>query len=216
MMERAAEVLRWLVSLPEWLVYLVVGLAAAIENIIPPVPADVVVVIGGVITGAGEADPFALFLAVWFGNVSSALLVYALGRRYGKGLFGTRIGEFLLAPHQLEGLQRAYNRFGFPIIFFSRFLPVFRPVVPAFAGISHVSFLRTAPPIALASGLWYGLLVYLGSVAGANWRALLHLVNRFGGWMWGVAGILIVAGVVWWWRSRHPRPEETTGQRVHP
>ena len=211
MMERAADVLEWLVSLPEWLVYLLVGLAAAIENIIPPVPADVFVVIGGVIAGAGDAAPFALFLAVWFGNVSSALVVYALGRRYGAAFFDGRLGRLLLAPLQLVTLQGAYDRFGFPIIFFSRFLPVFRPIVPVFAGVSRVSFLRTAPPIMLASGLWYGLLVYLGSIAGANWRTLLERISEFSGWMWAVAGVLILAASVWWWRSRRAHSAENSG-----
>src|SRR5690606_34323116 len=157
MMERAGSILQWLVALPDWLVYLIVGLAAAVENILPPIPADAIVVIGGVISGAGQANTWTLFFAVWVGNVSSALLTYAMGRRYGKTFFQGRLGNFLLAPRQAEALEKAYSRYGVPIIFFSRFLPVFRPIVPVFAGISHLGFWSTALPIAVASGIWYGL-----------------------------------------------------------
>lgn len=202
MTERAASILQWLVGLPEWLIYLIVGIAAAVENIIPPIPADLVVVIGGVIAGAGYSDPLVLFGAVWIGNTGSALLMYALGRRYGKNFFHGRPGRYLLAPRQVAALERAYARFGFPIIFTSRFLPVFRPVVPVFAGVSRLGFWRTALPLALASGVWYGFLVYLGSVAGANWRALLLSLEEVGGWLWIAVGVLLLAVGFLWHRTR--------------
>lgn len=201
-MNRASAVLQWLLEIPEWLIYLALGVAAAIENIIPPIPADMMVLLGGIIAGSGGADVTGLFVAVWIGNVSSALLVYALGRRFGPRFFAGRIGSFLLAPRQIQALARAYTRYGFPIIFFSRFLPVFRPVVPAFAGVSRISFWRTAIPVALASALWYGLLVHLGATAGANWRRLVAFFGELGGWLTLVAAVL-VALVGWiWWRTR--------------
>lgn len=202
MTERAGLILQWLIGLPEWLIYLVVGVAAAVENIIPPVPADVIVVIGGVIAGAGRTDIFLLFLAVWIGNTGSALLMYALGRRYGKDFFHGRPGRYLLAPRQVAALERAYTRFGFPIIFTSRFLPVFRPVVPVFAGVSRLGFWRTALPLALASGVWYGFLVYLGSMAGANWRSLLLKLEEVGGWLWIAVGLLLVVAGFLWYHTR--------------
>lgn len=209
MAESAATFLEWLLAIPDWLVYLIVGVAAAVENVVPPIPADVVVVIGGVIAGAGGANPTGLFVVVWFANVAGAMLVYALGRRYGSLFFEGRLGSFLLAPAQLQGLARAYERFGFPIVFFSRFLPVFRPVVPGFAGVAQVGFWRTAIPISVASGIWYGALVYLGTVAGSNWRPLLESMERLGAWLWGIAGVLILLGVYIWRRTRHAVVEAT-------
>src|SRR5215210_1311147 len=108
MMERAAAILEWLVSLPDWLLYLLIGLAAAIENIIPPLPADTFIVIGGVVAGAGNVDPKILFLVVWLANVSTALLVYWVGKHYGTRFFQGRLGKFLLAPAQVGALERAY------------------------------------------------------------------------------------------------------------
>jgi membrane protein DedA with SNARE-associated domain len=206
MAERAETVLAWLVALPDWLVYLVAALAAALENLVPPIPADLVVVAAGVVAGAGAARPWLVFVAVWFANVATALLVYAFGRRYGPAFFAGRFGGYLLAPSQVEGLAFAYRRFGFPIIFLSRFLPVFRPMVPAFAGVAHLGILATAVPIAAASAVWYGMLVFLGATAGENWHAVLALLGRAGGWLWLTAILLLVALAWWWWRSRRGAP----------
>lgn len=202
MNETARAALAWLTSIPDELLYLAVGLAAAIENIVPPFPGDVVVIVGGVVAGARGVDPAVLFVITWFANSSSALFVYALGRRYGQGFFDGRIGRYLLAPEQVTTLSVAYQRYGTPIIFFSRFLPVFRPIVPVFAGVARLGFWRTALPILLASGLWYGFLVYLGTLAGANWRSVMGILDRIGFWLWVAAGIAIAGITVWWFRSR--------------
>lgn len=202
LIESADAILAWLLSIPDWLIYIALGLAAAIENIFPPLPADVMVIAGAVVAGAGEMNALLIFLAVWVGNVGSALGVYWMGRSYGHRLFQGRFGRALLAPRQLEALGVAYHRWGFAIVFFSRFLPVFRPIVPVFAGLARLGFLRTAFPLAAASALWYGLLVYLGNAAGANWYAVLDFLSRFGVSMWIVAGMGIVILLVWWWRTR--------------
>jgi membrane protein DedA with SNARE-associated domain len=212
MTDRAEALLDWLVGIPDVYVYLLLSVAAAVENVIPPIPADVMVLIGGVIAGAGGVDPVWLFLVVWAGNVGSALAVYELGKHYGSSFFDGRIGRLLLAPRQLVLLNRAYQRFGFPIVFVSRFLPVFRPVVPVFAGVSGLGFLATALPVMLASAIWYGFLVYLGTVAGENWRAILDAMSRAGTWLWVVAGVLLLLFGVWWRRTR--REPEGTGAEV--
>ncbi len=211
MNEGAETVLRWLLSIPEWLLYPIAGFAAAIENIVPPFPGDLVVVIVSVITGAAGAKPIGIFLVVWLSNVCSAMWVYALGRRLGPDFFARRPGRFLLAPSQFDGLSRAYRRFGIPIIFFSRFLPIFRPIVPVFAGVAGVGFLATAIPIVLASGIWYGLLVYLGTAAGANLSTVLDTLDRVGGWMWIGAGALAVALAWWWTHTRRTDPGTRPG-----
>jgi membrane protein DedA with SNARE-associated domain len=57
-------------------------------------------------------------------------------------------------------------------------------------------------PIALASGLWYGIVVYLGATAGRNWEQIRAGVEASGRWL-GIAAVILFALVAWWWwRSR--------------
>ena len=196
----------WMAELPGGLVYVVVGLFAAIENFIPPVPADVVALFGGFLAGQGTVSAVGAFLVVWISNVSGALLVYWLGHHYGEAFFQGRIGRILLQPHQMERLAGFYGRHGTKVIFVSRFLPAFRAVVPIFAGTSGLGFVRTAVPIAIASGLWYGGIVYLGSTAGRNWDQLREALDRSGRVLGIVAAVLIAGVVVLWWRTRHREP----------
>jgi membrane protein DedA with SNARE-associated domain len=200
------SLVNWMSGLPGPLVYLVVGLFAAVENIIPPVPADVVALFGGFLAGQGTVSPWAAFVVVWLSNVSGALLVYWLGRRYGAAFFEGRLGRLLLQPHQMEQLAGFYARHGTKVIFASRFLPAFRAVVPIFAGTSGLGFARTAVPIAVASGLWYGTIVYVGATAGRNWEQLRASLDASGRLLGIGAAILILGIGVLWWRTRRREP----------
>lgn len=194
--------LEQMLALPAALVYLIIGVFAALENIFPPVPADTVALLGGFLVGQIGGSAWTAFLYVWIGNVAGALVVYALGRRYGPTFFATRLGSNLLAPRQLERLAAMYQRHGIVVIFASRFFPMFRAVVPVFAGTARLNAWATALPLAVASALWYGGLVYLGAHAGQNWEAVRAAVEGGGRWLYLGAIVLALPVLIWWWRTR--------------
>jgi membrane protein DedA with SNARE-associated domain len=196
------RLLQWMTGLPEALIYAVVGVFAALENIFPPVPADVIALFGGFLAGRGAASPWAAFLVVWLANVAGALLVYAAGRRYGTSFFHRRLGAFILQPGQFATVAEFYARHGAKVIFVSRFLPMFRAVVPIVAGTTGVGWARTAVPLATASAIWYGAIVYLGATAGRNWGRLREMVDASGHWLLAAASVLLVLVGWWWWHSR--------------
>lgn len=195
-------------GLPPVAVYAFLAVIAAAENVLPPVPADLAVLLGAFLSHQGVTTPFAVFLLVWVANVGGAIGVYFAARRYGRRLFATATGRRLLTPEALGVIEREYLRFGVIGIFFARFLPGIRAVVPPFAGIANLSLSRTAIPVALASAIWYGGLTILGTELGANWeriRTILAGVNRTLGW---IAAVVIIGWLVaTWLRARRRRRE---------
>lgn len=181
---------------------MVIGAGAAIENLVPPIPADTFVLLGAFLAANGRAEAWLVFVSTWVPNVISALFVYGLARRYGGAFLESRIGRRLLQPRQLRQIAHFYTRWGTPAIFGSRFLPAFRAIVPVFAGISHIGIWRVALPIATASALWYGTLVYIGAAAGRNWREIIAGFARVNSVLLAIALLLLFALVVWWWWSR--------------
>jgi len=174
---------------------------AAVENVFPPVPADTAVALGAFLAGRGVLSAWGVFVLTWGANVGGAAAVYGLGRRYGRGVFAGRLGRKLLSPETLDHIARAYERHGTVGIFLSRLLPVWRAVVPPFAGIAGVPPRRALVPLALASALWYGALTFLVTTLGTNFeditRTLGH-VNR----VLAVVGLALVVVLVVWLRRR--------------
>lgn len=189
-------------QLPVEVLYLLVGAGAAIENLFPPIPSDMFVVAGAIFADQGLLDSRVVFLVAWVSNLLLALAVYSAARRYGGGIFATRWGRWLLRPEQLHRMSLFYREYGTLTILVSRFFPVFRVLVPAFAGISHLGFWRTAIPLSVASAIWYGALVTAGVLFSRNIELLLgplRAVNTTAGVMAGLVAILLL---LLWWRSR--------------
>lgn len=207
-MQTILDALHALTTLPPALLYLILGLGAALENIVPPVPADTFVLAGAFLAARGAADPWLVFLATWVFNVASAVGVYAVARRYGPRFFKMPLAHWLLREHQLDQIGGFYMKYGIPAIFMSRFLPAWRAMVPVFAGVSGMSAWKVVPPMAIASGLWYGLLVYMGAVMGRNLGRIVEIFNDVNAVLLAVAVGLIAIAAVWWWRSRHPGPTD--------
>jgi membrane protein DedA with SNARE-associated domain len=190
-------------ALPPAVVYIILGLGAALENLFPPVPADTFVLLGGFLASAGAGDPLWVFLSTWGANVGGALIVYGLGHVHGRPFFEQGWGRRLINPRQLEALGRFYARWGTLAIFFTRFLPGFRAVVPVFAGVTHHRFAEVAPAIAIASGIWYGALVWVGAVTEQNLDTILAWLSGANRVFLALAVALAVIVGIAWYRTRH-------------
>ena len=199
--------LQWMSGISGPLLYLLLGLGAALENIVPAIPADTFVALGGLLSEVGSLNASWVFLSTWLFNVASALLVYRLAYRHGQAFFASGWGRNLLRPHQMERMRGFYDRWGTVAIFFTRFLPGIRSVVPIFAGATLQGWLPVALPIALASAIWYGGLVWLGVWAGQNLSVLAALLSNVNDVLLAIAIVVGLLVLGWWWRSRHP-PDE--------
>lgn len=202
-METITAVLRALTQLPPLLLYLLLGGGAAVENVVPPVPADTFVLAGALLAAEGAADPWIVFLVTWSFNVLSAVGVYAVAWHYGRRFFKMPMARWLLREHQLDEIGSFYDSWGVPAIFFSRFLPGWRAMVPVFAGVSRVRPLKVVAPMVVASALWYGLLVYLGVLMAANLEAVFRWFAGINNILLWIAGVVGAGVAVWWWRTRH-------------
>jgi membrane protein DedA with SNARE-associated domain len=124
-------------------------------------------------------------------------------RRHGPGFFEDGWGRWVLRPAQFNRVSRFYARYGLIAIFFSRFLPVLRVVIPTFAGFAHFGWFRTLAPIAIASILWYSVVLYLGIFASQNVGVVIDLLGNTNAWLIAIAGLVSVVIGVWWYRTRH-------------
>src|SRR3712207_156058 len=184
--------------------YAALSVVAALENVFPPVPADTVVAFGSFLAARGQGTALGVFLTTWSGNIAGAMLIYAVGRRYGaerleRRLLGERAGA---AESRLRAL---YGRYGLVALFLSRFLPGVRAIVPPVAGALRIPALRTALAMGAASAVWYGAISYLAFRIGADWDELSGAVARYSR-VAAVAGFaLAVVGVGAWLLLRRRR-----------
>lgn len=154
------------------------------------------VALGAFLTHRGTTAPLPVFLVVWVANVGGAVAVYFVARRLGRPFFATRTGQRLVSPEGMARLERGYLQYGIAGIFFARFLPGIRAVVPPFAGIFRLPAWRAVVPMTIASAIWYGGITLLGVYLGGEWEAIVGALGRLNRALAIVAGIVVVLVVV--------------------
>jgi membrane protein DedA with SNARE-associated domain len=195
-------VLDFLASQGPVLLYVLLGAGSALENLFPPVPADTFVLLGAFLAASGRADAWTVFLVTWLANTGAALLVYWTGYRFGRPFFQVGLGRYVLNPAQLRRLGEFYQRWGLPAIFFARFLPGLRAMVPVFAGVTHQRLRTVAFPVLVASGIWYGALVWAGATAGRNLPMILEVLGGANRALLVFAAVLFLVAGFWWVKTR--------------
>jgi membrane protein DedA with SNARE-associated domain len=194
--------LDWMVGLPPLATYPILMVLSALENIFPPVPADVAVVLGAFISQRGRTSPVWVGVLCWLANTASSAGMYFLARARGRSFFTRGWASKLMPPEDIDALERAYRRHGVLGIFVSRFLPGVRAAVTPFAGVVGMRPLRARVPAATASAIWYTALVIVGSALGLNWDTARELVDKANRWL-ALLSVLVTAAVVFWlWRRR--------------
>ena len=78
-----ADFLSFMDQIPVGFLYVGLGIGAAVENVIPAVPADTFVALGGFLSAFGPLDSRLIFAVTWSLNVGSALVMYRVGYTHG-------------------------------------------------------------------------------------------------------------------------------------
>jgi membrane protein DedA with SNARE-associated domain len=191
------SLLDWLQGLPSGALYAIVAGFAFIENLIPPLPSDIVIAFGSFLAAQRGSGLPQIFVATWLGNTAGVILVYFLGQRYGAG----RLERRLAGRHAESAdarLRHILSRWGLAGIFLSRFIPGLRAILPAFAGALRLPFARTIAMMASASAIWYGIVTYMAYRVGSDWDTLRATLQRYGTTFAIAAAFIVLVGVVTW------------------
>jgi len=192
--------LEWLVHLPTLPTYAVLIALSALENVFPPVPADVAVALGAFLAARGQISAVWLGVLCWAANQASSAGMYFFARSHGAAFFRKGWGARLMPAEAMAALQEAYDRFGVFAIFFSRFLPGVRAAVTPFAGVVGMPAARALLPAAAASAIWYAFLIVAGTTLGRNLEAVRRLLDDANRALGLVAVVTTAAFALWLWR----------------
>ena len=179
---------------PYW-AYGLLFVCAFLENVIPPVPGDTVVVFSAYLVGRGIWDIAPVFATTVVGGLVGIMFMFFMGMRYGRSLFEGRGGRIFTS----RGLQRAERwlaRYGFWLILANRFMTGVRSVMAISAGLGKMSPVRVLFAGGLSMMVWNGLLLYVGLLLGQNWGEVSELLKQYnrvllGAFVLGI-GILFV------------------------
>ena len=168
-----------------------------------PIPEDVTLVAGGVISGLGYTDVHIMAVVGMAGVLAGDGIMFLLGRHYGDRLLRFKPVARLLNPKRYAQVQQKFDRYGNRVLFVARFLPGLRSPMFLAAGMSRkISFWRWLAMDGLAAALSVPVWVYLGDFGAENKDWLLKQIHRF---QFGLYAVCLIGGAWLGWRMWRKR-----------
>jgi len=183
------NILNHISDLSPFLIYLILFLFSYVENVFPPSPSDLVVVIGGSLVATEAINFVPTLILTTIGSVLGFMTLYYIGSQVDKKVIRAGKMKFISAQ-AVDTVENWFNKWGYTVIVANRFLPGTRSVISFFAGLSELKVLKTVI-LATASALfWNAIMIYLGMIFGNNIERVDFYLSRY------QEIVLIITGVV--------------------
>lgn len=190
------EVVQVVSSLPPPGIYLVFFLIAYLENVIPPIPGDVLVAFGGYLAAESVIGLTPVLLLTVVASVFGFMSMYWIGYRWGAQIEqmekGVRILRFIPVQY-LNRVRSWMQKWGVGVILANRFLAGTRSVISLAAGLGHIRISSTIICSTISSVLWNGILLAFGWVVHKNWRLIGEYLSIYGK---VILGVLVLYGLI--------------------
>lgn len=161
--------LSFLDSLPDILIYFLLGLSAFVENVFPPAPGDTITAFGAFLAGADRLHFLGIFISTTLGSLSGFMFLFWIGDLLGRRFFIERDFWYFKAKDIIRA-EEWFRKYGYLLILLNRFLPGVRSVISIAGGISKLRTLKVATLALISCSLWNMIWMAMGYTLGSNWK----------------------------------------------
>ena len=163
--------------------YLVICFAMFLENIIPPIPSEIIMPLGGFFVYQGTLNFYILVFFGLLGTVLGALPWYYLGKLLNEKKLSTFIenkGKFIgITTQDLKKSRLWFDKYGVSLVFWGRLVPGIRTLISVPAGIELMPFGKFLIWTSLGSLVWVIALTIAGYIFGENYPLIESYMDNF-------------------------------------
>lgn len=187
--------LDWAKTIIQAIGYPGIALLMVIENIFPPIPSEVIMPFAGFVSEQGDLSLVGVIISGTLGSVLGTAPFYFIGYKIGEKRIHkwvSRHGHWLfLTSKDIKRAQGWFERYDTFAVLLGRLIPGVRTLISIPAGIERMNFGYFIFLSLLGSGLWVGILAYLGSVLGRHYNKVEHYL--------GPVSYLVIGGLILWY-----------------
>ena len=181
-----------LTSIPEYIskavdtnstvAYLTICLAMFLENIIPPIPSEIIMPLGGFFVYQQKLNFYTLVFWGLFGTIAGSMPWYYLGKLVNEkrlSNFLDKNGKYLgITSRDLAKSKIWFDKYGVSLVFWGRLVPGIRTLISVPAGMELMPLRKFLIWTILGSLIWILLLTYAGFVFGENYQIIKTYLNQ--------------------------------------
>ena len=169
-----------------------------------PVPEDITLVAGGVISGLyPEVNQHIMFVVGILGVLVGDSTMFLGGRIFGYRIQRLKMFRKILSPHRFSQIQQKFKQYGLGVLFVARFLPGLRSPIFLAAGMSrripyHVFILMDGFAALISVPVWG----YLGYFFADSRDLLMSYVHDVQSVIYLCLGIVIIICLAIWLKKK--------------
>ncbi|MEW4368310.1 DedA family protein [Paenibacillus kandeliae] len=126
-----------------------------------PVPNEVTILTGAVLSSTGMLNPYLTYACMLLGLLTAITISYVAG-----ACFGQRLHARLQHKPYVHRAEKLFERLGSKALCIGFFIPVIRYVLPLFAGFHRMTYRMFAILAYSSALLWTGLFFMIGHYVG--------------------------------------------------
>jgi membrane protein DedA with SNARE-associated domain len=203
--------LRWIAGLVGSFGYTGVALLMAIENIVLPIPSELIMPLAGFESGSGRMTLLGVIIAGSIGSVLGAIPVYAFARHVGEDRVSRWLdahGRWLLVSGKdMRHADASFKRHGGFAVVVSQLLPGARGLISLPAGIARMNVVWFMITNFIGTVVWCAVLATAGNMLGVHYAKVNQLLGPIG---WVIIAAIVVLLLAAPFVMRHRRKGRTT------
>jgi membrane protein DedA with SNARE-associated domain len=177
------QAVEWIQALSPISIYLIFFAIAYLENILPPIPGDVLVAFGGYLAAEQVIGFIPILILTTVASVIGFLNMYAFGFYFGDRIEKLESRHWLIRLIDIKYFdkgKRWMDRWGQGVILANRFLAGTRSVISLLSGITKTNIYSTTLSSFVSSIAWNSLLLTFGWVVHENWQIIGNYLSVYG------------------------------------
>lgn len=202
------DIISYISTLDPSIIYLVLFFFGFIENVFPPSPSDVVLVIGSTLIAKSTIGFLPILLLTSVASALGFVFMYYIGKNFGDKVIRSGKLKFI-KPTTLEKTDVWFSKYGYNLILINRFLPGTRAVISFFTGVHNLKPGKTFLYAAISSFIWNALLIFAGYLLGNN----IGLIDKYLSAYSNIVLLIIIMAVIYF-AIKHFRKKKTADENI--
>lgn len=203
--EVVQTIVDWISVMPVFWIYATFFAICYLENVVPPIPGDILLAFAGYLSAAGLLSGGWLWVLSVVASVIGFMNMYWIGRKFGDHVDQHKEAHFLMKFIDYRYFRTArvwMYRYGYGVILMNRFLAGTRTVISLTAGGAGLKPGWTMINATISSAAWNLILIGGGWLVRDNWQVIGEYLSVYGQAILGLIFLLVAGRLIWVFRQR--------------
>ncbi|MEJ2103010.1 MAG: DedA family protein [Ignavibacteriaceae bacterium] len=162
---------------PFWM-YVFLFFTSFIENVFPPSPSDLVVLVGGTMVSTGVIDFIPTLIFTTLGSIIGFMVLFYVGSAVDRKVIHSGRIKFIPVD-AVDKVEAWFEKYGYWVILANRFLPGTRSVISFFSGLSHLKVEKTVLLATISAFAWNAIILLLGIIFGDHVKVIDNYLSTY-------------------------------------